>query len=919
MGQITSGIGIVSGLNTSAIISALLTFDQAPVKVLQGRVTNDNSRVAAFTQLKTQLGSLKTISDGLGKTASFQASTATSSDPSVLTATTVPGAALGSFQFQVSQLVSTQQAITAGFADPNNARVGAGTLSISLGGGELTNPTPLNAVNGGAGVQRGTFKITDASGKTAAINITNAINLDDVAKQINTSLDINIKATVGKTGLILQDQSGGAGTLTVRDIGDGTTAADLGIAGPATNGTITGSTINGISKSTSLAQLNGGTGLKVSPLSNQPDFRVLVGDGSLFDVSLSSAKTIGDVVDAINTASGGKLTASIAANGQGLQLTDTSGGGGPLVVADLYSTAAEQLGIAVDSVVGSLTGSPLVAGLDSVPLADLNGGKGLTLGKLDVTDRNGVTKQIDLAAATSVQDVIAAINLQGAGSVKASLNSAQDGIQIQDASGGNGTLTIANGDAFNSATALGLAGAFGDAQTVINGSNLHRQYISTTTALADYNGGKGVAQTKFTITASNGAQSEIDLTSGTAVSLGDVISNINARGIGVTASLNTTGDGLLLTDTAGGAGKLTVKDENGTAAADLNIAGIATGTTIDGSFTKTLTLDQNDTLNTVIKKINDLGAGVTASIINDGSASNPYRLSITAANSGLDGRFIFDAGATNLQTTNLVQAQNAAVFVGGQGSAQPLLVTSSKNQITNLIKGVTIDLNGVSSKPVTLNIAQDSTGLVSQLNDFVTGFNALATQLGTLTAFDTSTEQGGLLLGNATADQIQNLIYEGIVGTAISTGKYRTLADIGISVADKGQLSFDAAKFQAALATDPTGVQTLFTQAATGAGAKISNDINQLIDPVNGAITVQNQTLATQTKQFQDRITQLNFVIQAKQTRLQQQFASMETILSSLQSQQAALGTLSSFSTGTTTKSNSSKSSSASTSSTSSG
>ena len=94
MGQITSGIGIISGLNTSAIISALLTFDQAPVKVLQGRVTNDNSQVTAFTSLSTQLGSLKTISDTLGKTNTFQASTATSSDPNVLTATTTPGAAL---------------------------------------------------------------------------------------------------------------------------------------------------------------------------------------------------------------------------------------------------------------------------------------------------------------------------------------------------------------------------------------------------------------------------------------------------------------------------------------------------------------------------------------------------------------------------------------------------------------------------------------------------------------------------------------------------------------------------------------------------------------------------------------------------------------------------------------------------------
>ena len=70
--------------------------------------------------------------------------------------------------------------------------------------------------------------------------------------------------------------------------------------------------------------------------------------------------------------------------------------------------------------------------------------------------------------------------------------------------------------------------------------------------------------------------------------------------------------------------KLTVTDLNGgTAAADLNIAGTATGTTIDGAEQKTITVTATDTLASLQTKINQLGFGVTANIVNDGSSGSP--------------------------------------------------------------------------------------------------------------------------------------------------------------------------------------------------------------------------------------------------------------------------------------------------------
>jgi flagellar hook-associated protein 2 len=912
MGQITSGIGLVSGINTTSIINQLIQLDSAPVTQLQNRITTATSQKGAYTDLQTKLNSLKTVGTTLTNINSFQAATATSSDDKVLTATAANGAATGTFQLQVAQLVSSQQAVTGGFSDPNQTKIGAGTLTISQGGGELSTQTPLSILNGGAGIQRGVFRITDRSGKSAAIDIGSALTLDDVVKKINTSLDISVRASIGKNGLVLEDLTGQAGpaSFIVKDLGTGHTAADLGIAGTSATTTLTGTSVNTIGRSTSLAQINDGRGIHTATAG--ADFTVHASDGSTFDVTLATAKTIGQVIDAINTATTGKVVASVSADGSGLRLTDTLAGA-VSVTALTDSKAAADLGIDGPGATGTLTGRSLIASLGSTLISSLKGGSGIPLGKIGIVDRSGGTATVDLTGASSVQDILDTINKAGIG-VKASLNSSGNGIQIADTTTGTDPLKIFDVSS-TTADALGIKGNFDLTTPTANGANLHRQFISANTSLSDYNGGKGVAPGKFRITASNGAQSEIDLTSGNYITVGDVLKTINSRNLGVTASINTNGNGILLTDTAGGAAKLKVENTSGTPASDLNILGTATDTSIDGAFEKTIAVDGNDTLASVQTKINTLGFAVTASVINDGSAATPYRLSLNATSTGRDGRFVFDAGTTGLAAHNLVDAQNAAVFVGGQNAAQPLLVTSSSNQITNVIKGVTIDLHNTSSAPISLSVTKDPTSISTQLKTFTDGFNAVVTTLTTLTSYDATTNKPGLLLGDSAAQTIQTDLFNLYNSVVKNAGRYKIFADVGITVGDKGQLSFDAIKFDSAFGTDPTAVQKLFTQSTTGLATLITNHVNKLTDPATGLIPIETKAIDDKNKSFQDRITQLNDQLAAKKTRLTKQFANMESVLAGLQSQQAALGSLGTLGAVTPTSSKSSASSSGSSSS----
>src|SRR6476469_234505 len=219
MGKITSGIGLVSGINSKDIIDQLMALESKPKDLIQTRIDSTNDQQVAYTDLQTRLTSMRISATSFKKPSFFEASVANSSDDDVLTATATNGAAGVSFQFQGARLVTTQQTVSRGFVDFASAKVGAGTITVEQGGGELSRETLLSELNGGAGVGRGTFRVIDRSGASTTIDVTNAVSLDDVIKKINTALGIQVKATTSGDKLVLTDQTGKtASNLIVEDL-----------------------------------------------------------------------------------------------------------------------------------------------------------------------------------------------------------------------------------------------------------------------------------------------------------------------------------------------------------------------------------------------------------------------------------------------------------------------------------------------------------------------------------------------------------------------------------------------------------------------------------------------------------------------------------------------------------------------------
>jgi flagellar hook-associated protein 3 FlgL len=142
----------------------------------------------------------------------------------------------------------------------------------------------------------------------------------------------------------------------------------------------------------------------------------------------------------------------INAAGNGLAIS-TRLSGVNFSIGENGGTTASDLGIR------TMTGSTLLSSLNNgqgVPVTATDSGGNPVPADLDITLRNGSTVDVNLAGATTVQDVLNDINAVDPGTLVASLNSVGNGISIVDNDGSStGPLTIASNSV---STALGLAG-----------------------------------------------------------------------------------------------------------------------------------------------------------------------------------------------------------------------------------------------------------------------------------------------------------------------------------------------------------------------------------------------------------------------------------------------------------------------------
>lgn len=229
---------------------------------------------------------------------------------------------------------------------------------------KLTLRTPLTALNAGGGVDLSDgFTIRNGT-RVANIDFSGATTLEDVLNRIDSS-HIGVLARISEDGRTIEVRNRVSGTrLSIEERG-GSAATALGI--------------RSMHSGTRLAELNDGLGVDSV---DGDDLRITTASGATIDIDINAldlgSATLQDVLDLINGAAGGAVTADLTQNGNGIQIRDNTVGAGTLQIERLnLSPTIDSLGLNVQSSAGVLQGddvNPVIVDSPFTALIELRDG-----------------------------------------------------------------------------------------------------------------------------------------------------------------------------------------------------------------------------------------------------------------------------------------------------------------------------------------------------------------------------------------------------------------------------------------------------------------------------------------------------------------------------------------------------------------
>ncbi|MBW7956383.1 MAG: flagellar filament capping protein FliD [Deltaproteobacteria bacterium] len=308
---------------------------------------------------------------------------------------------------------------------------------------------------------------------------------------------------------------------------------------------------------------------------------------------------------------------------------------------------------------------------------------------------------------------------------------------------------------------------------------------------------------------------------------------------------------------------------------------------VAGGEAQTIPVDSTTTLAGLKDSINALNAGVTASIVDDGSGENSYRLVLKSDTTGTAGAINITQNDTDLVfSTTLQAAQDATLTVDG------LSVTRSSNTISDLITGVTLDLKAADpGAAVTLSVDRDTEEAEKKVKALIDAYNGVVSYIKSNNRYDSETKKGGPFFGDSVARSVWEDLRR-VFGSAISglPEDMNRLMHVGIKTGEDGLLTLDSSKFTSALSDNYEGVVDLFTKGdVSGFGELIHEVANGINDIVDGRIKNRQSGIDKSIKRIEEDILRKEAHLATYEEQLRAQFMSLETMLASLKNQGATL------------------------------
>ncbi|ACM93432.1 flagellar hook-associated protein 2 [Nautilia profundicola AmH] len=243
---------------------------------------------------------------------------------------------------------------------------------------------------------------------------------------------------------------------------------------------------------------------------------------------------------------------------------------------------------------------------------------------------------------------------------------------------------------------------------------------------------------------------------------------------------------------------------------------------------------------------------------------------------------------TDFTNANRLQTAQDAVF-----TYNGVEVQRASNTVEDLITGVTINLE--SEGESTVSITSNVDDMVDAIKKFVADYNAMISNLQSLTAYDKDTGNVGLFQGDSDFTMLSSRFSNDLFGVVMSnkTTSYDlngneftmntifTAADVGFSMDKTGMISFDEDKFREAYNKDSDLTNRLFGSMFTN----LKTDFETTITGDNSNLNLLDREIKDEEDRYQDRIDAMNKYLETKYEIMAKQFAAYDEMINKFNTQ----------------------------------
>jgi len=307
----------------------------------------------------------------------------------------------------------------------------------------------------------------------------------------------------------------------------------------------------------------------------------------------------------------------------------------------------------------------------------------------------------------------------------------------------------------------------------------------------------------------------------------------------------------------------------------VTVGGTVTDVTIDAA-TGTSTLEE------LADYLTNTVSGVNAYVLDTGAATNPFKMIVTGADTGVENALSLSVSQTGVTGSDIAfttarSAQDAQVTIDGNA------VTRASNTFDDAVPGLSMNLLGINTTAFDVTVTRDTGKMTSKVNDLVTAHNKLVTFFKKHSGPDADP----VLAGDQTLRSIQRHL-QSVVSSGYSTSNVAGLNSIGIGSNQQGELEFDSSEFTSMLGTNWDDVLEMLT-GTSGLFGTLQAQIDADIDPDDGLIQPRLDSIDERVLQITDKIEDAERRLVMYEDVLKSQFLAMETTLSKYQATQSYL------------------------------